>query len=551
MSSAQPGQHVRPVGDEPHDNTLRRLLEAVGPGVLRVIAAPLGMDVPVSGTVIHDPRARSPRVDHALLLGVGVRPAAQGAGQVMADARAAGFCGVVVKCYGEPATGMAEAADAAGVALLAIDDELAWDRIETLIAATTAATVRGDHDPTGPAAGDLFALANEIASAVGGATAIEDIHQRILAYSTLPDQPIDEERRQGILGRAVPYDPGNEAHYREVYRSTGVCRFSSGSPSPRLAVAVRAGRELLGSIWVVDADGRLGEAAEQALAELCELAALCLLRARASDDLARRQRGDLLRRVLDDPGDVALAAPQLGLRLDAPVAVAAFAVASGEPDGPTAARAALQLIDLVSLHCEAHYGRHGCVLVDGTAYALLRGDVAPSTAAHRALVADIARHARDSLRLPVLAGIGSTVPGLRQAGASRREADMVLRALSSGAYDGPCPADGPSRVATIDEMQARVALLELADLVDEVPPLRRGVGPAVRAYDSAHGTAYGATLLAYFESGGNIGAMARRLNVHANTCRYRLLRAEKLFDFTPSDPDACLLLWLQLRLARS
>jgi len=43
---------------------------------------------------------------------------------------------------------------------------------------------------------------------VGGAAAIEDPYLRVLAYSTLPGQPIDEHRRQGILGLQVPLRPG-------------------------------------------------------------------------------------------------------------------------------------------------------------------------------------------------------------------------------------------------------------------------------------------------------------------------------------------------------
>ena len=113
-------------------------------------------------------------------------------------------------------------------------------------------------------------------------------------------------------------------------RSSGACRFTAGPGSlPRLAIAVRAGSELLGSIWVVDDDsGPLGRDADEALVQAAGLAALHLLAARTAADQARRQRADLLRRLLADPASAPLVGPQLGLDADAPVAVAAFMVAS-------------------------------------------------------------------------------------------------------------------------------------------------------------------------------------------------------------------------------
>jgi DNA-binding PucR family transcriptional regulator len=233
-------------------------------------------------------------------------------------------------------------------------------------------------------------------------------------------------------------------------------------------------------------------------------------------------------------------APQLGLNADAPVAVAAFLIASGDPDGVVAAHAAVRCTDLVSLHCEAHLGRHGCALIDGTVYALLPGR--PS-ASHRDLVADIARRAQQALRVPVRAGLGSRVAGLRAAAASRQDADLVLqvRATQRG---GP----GEPRVAAIDEVRASATRAELARELAAAPRLREGAGPAIRRHDAQHGTAYADTLLAYLDANSDVAAAAGRLNVHPNTCRYRLARAQEICGLRLTNPDERLLLWLQLRL---
>lgn len=522
--------------------TLRHLLDALGPSTLRLVVAPHGDGTPVSGTLIHEPRAAVPRVANALLLAVGVPPGSDQAEELVRHAAEAGLAGVVVKRYAEPVTELAAVADATGVVLLSADEDLAWHQLDALVSSALSAHVSSEPGAAGPDTGDLFALANAIAARVGGATAIEDPHQRILAYSTLPAQPIDDDRRQGILGLQVPDIPVNEAQYRELHRSAGVCRFPAESGAlPRLAVAVRAGGELLGSLWVVDSGGGLGSEAQRALGDAAPIAALHLLHARTAHDLARRQRGDLLRRVLEDPASAEVVAARLGLSPDAPAVVAAFLVASDDPEGVAAARAALQLTDLVSLHCEAHYGRHGCALIDGTVYALLPADSAGQ--AHREQVVDIARRAHHALQMPVQAALGSVVTGLRAAAASRQDADAVLRVLT-GLGDDP----NETVVATIDEVRSSVALAELAELAAVTPRLREGDGPTIRAHDRAHGTSYADTLLAYFASDGDIGAAARSLSVHPNTCRYRIGRAEELFDIRLADPDMRLFLWLQLRL---
>ena len=113
-------------------------------------------------------------------------------------------------------------------------------------------------------------------------------------------------------------------------------------------------------------------------------------------------------------------------------------------------------------------------------------------------------------------------------------------------------AQRPSRsTASIDEVRASATLAELAQDLSGRPALGEGTGPAIRAYDLERGTSYAATLLSYLDANSDIADAARRLNVHPNTCRYRLARAEQLFGFSLADPDERLLLWLQLRLASS
>ncbi|MER5176877.1 helix-turn-helix domain-containing protein [Streptomyces sp. NPDC002896] len=523
--------------------TLGDLLDSLGGSTVRLLSAPAaGLTVPVTEVLLYDAHTPLPRrAPGALLLAVGVR--APAAGPLTGAAADAGMTGVVVRGDDGP---VAEA-EAHGVALLSVADDMAWHQVHLLLAAAVGA--RPSPAGSGAPLGDLFSLADALAAAAGGATAIEDPRQRILAYSTVTGQAVDEDRRQGILGLQVPGSPENTEQYRTVFAADGPVRLPAldAESLPRLAVAVRAGGETLGSMWVVD-DGTLAPDAEETLVQGASTAALLLLRTRAAQELARHQHGELLRRLLDGTADPATAAHRLGFGTDpdSPVRVAAF-VLDGTVSPPDGEQTALRLLDLVRLQCEARYGRRACVLVDGVVYALLPAGGEPGAeqgglraggagGRHKRLVEDIVRQAGQALRVPVRAGLGEVAAGLAEVAASRDDADLVLRVL------GP---DLP--VATVDEVRPRVTLLRLADLMGERRELAAGAWRRVTAYDAAHGTDYARTLICWLDAGCDMAGAARLLAVHPNTCRYRLRQAQQHVGIDLDDPDERLVLWLQLR----
>ncbi|MGW1024128.1 PucR family transcriptional regulator [Streptomyces sp. NPDC002577] len=525
--------------------TLGDLLDTLGGSTVRLLTAPAGgMTVPVTEVLLYDAHTPLPgRAPGALLLAVGVR--APAAGPLMGAAADAGMTGVVVRGDDGPVA----QAQAHGVALLSVADDMAWHQVHLLLAAAVGAA-RPPAAGSGAPLGDLFALADAVAAAAGGATAIEDPRQRILAYSTVTGQAVDEDRRQGILGLQVPDSPENTEQYRTLFAADGPVRLPAldAGSLPRLAVAVRAGGETLGSLWVVD-EGTLAPDAEETLAQGASTAALLLLRARAAQELARHQHGELLRRLLDGTADPATATHRLGFgaESDNPVRVAAF-VLDGTVSPPDGEQTALRLLDLVRLQCQARYGRRACVLVDGVVYALLPAGGEPGEGQggervagraggrHKRLVEDIVRQAGQALRVPVRAGLGEVVPGLAEVAASRDDADLVLRVL------GP---DLP--VATVDEVRPLVTLLRLADVMGERRELAAGAWRRVTSYDVAHGTDYARTLICWLDAGCDMAGAARLLAVHPNTCRYRLRQAQQHVGIDLDDPDERLVLWLQLR----
>jgi hypothetical protein len=503
-------------------STLRALLDVLGPAV-----APLtgntGLDVEVSEVVLIGPGDALPDVPGVLLICLDPR-------DLLARVATSRAAGVVIKLDGTDASAWASST----LPVIAADESLPWHHLLQLL--TTAVASAGISSVGGGAAiGDLFALANSVAAMVGGAVAIEDPQRRVIAYSSLPDQPIDEARQQGILGRQVPDLQGNDDLYRELQRSPGVFRKPArDGVLPRLAVAVRSGPELLGSLWVVESSP-LGPEAEQALLDAGRLAALHLLRARAGGDVERRARSELLRGLLDGRSSPDLAAARLGIDVTRPVAVLGFSlperIAADDLDADAVA-------DLVQLQCAAVRPRSSVLVQLGTVYALLPLDDDTARVRLVQLAHAVVDRARAALRVELRAAIGSTVVGLHEVTRSRGDVDAVLRLL-----DRPGAAD----IAAVEDAQPQVVLLDLQGHLAGAPHLRLPALERMLLHDAEQGTPYGESVLAYLAANADVPAAAESVAVHPNTFRYRLRRVKELFDLDLEDPDVRLVTWLQLR----
>jgi hypothetical protein len=471
--------------------TLRAVVEVLGPA----LTSTGDLDVEISEVVLVGPGDPLPSAPGALL--VVQDPTGLGA----VDAAA-----VVVR----------GPAPSSNVPVLVAPDDLPWNHLLHLLMA--AVSVSGGSD--------LFALANSIAAMVGGAVAIEDPARRVLAYSSLADQPIDEARQQGILGRQVPDLSRNDAIYRDMQRSAGVTRVpSDGEVLPRLAVAVRAGAELLGSIWVIEASP-LGPDAEQALLDAGRHAALHLLRARAGVFVERRTRGELLRGLLDGRAAPEIAATRLGLDVGTSVAVLGFSL---PPDIDELDAEAVA--DLVQLQCAAIRPRSSVLVQLGTVYALV-----PDLA--RPALLSLARTVVDRARVPLAGAVGATVSGLHEMSRSRTDVDAVLRLAAAGT------------VAAVEDVLPQVMLLHLQSHLAGQPHLRLPAVERMLAHDQEQQTPYVESVLAYLSANADVPAAAESVSVHPNTFRYRLRRVRELFDLDLEDPDVRLVAWLQLRTRR-
>lgn len=530
---------------------LEALLESLGTDVVELVAAPRGLGVAVGEPVIYDASERSAIAPGVVVLAVGVRPWTPEVAQLLREAEQAEASAVVFKRGGE-ADALSLAAASAGVAVLSVPEEMTWTQLHAFLVNARRFSSQVDRADciAGVPMGDLFALANAIAGMVGGAVTIEDPARRVLAFSTLGDQPIDAGRRRSILGRKVPDSPGMRKLYRRVLEADGVLtadretlrELLKGGPEelddldPRSAVAIRAGGQMIGSIWVVHQDAPLDEEATRALTEAARIAAPHVIQARAARDVERRVRGEMLLAVLEGRPSVEENATRLGFAAGAHFTVLAFS--TGEAIDQFERE---RLVDLVGVYCEALHGTSGSIAIGENVYALLQGE----DEADQERVLRVARatqgHAGARIGDGVLAAVSSTVEGVREVAAARREAERVLEVLRSS---------GGRTLATIDDVRSQVVLLELKELTVERPGLSRGKLTAVLRHDAEAGTQYAATLRAYLDAMGDVVQAAGRLSVHPNTFRYRIRRLLELFELDLKDADERLVLELQLRLLR-
>lgn len=521
---------------QPAPATLARLLEDLGPGILHLLSAPRGLDVRVASAVIHDP-------SEPLVADAGDVVLAVGATEVVDVVRCAGSAraaAVMVKLRDADPAPLIDASEAAGVALVAVPDAMGWGQLHGLLR-TSLAGAPAVGGVGGPVVGDLFALANAVAAMVGGAVTIEDPQSRVLAYSST-DDPIDEPRRATILGRRIPDSWMRrleaEGIFKRLWTTDDVVRFEGGPGDellPRLVTAVRAGGEFLGSIWVAEGRRPFTTETEAALREAARLAALHLIRNRASGDVERRWRGDLLRGVLEGRTGPSTAR-EMGLRADVPLTVLAFEFLSATDDEVAFRRE--QVLSLVTLHLEAFRRGAAGALVGGRIYVLLP-TAAPMT---RTRVVEVARevvsHTRAAVGMELMAGVGSTVSRLADVPRSRSEADRVVRVLAKA---------GKASVAAVEDVRAEAILLELTELAASRSSLRFDVVDRIAEHDAKRGTSYLETLRQYLDCHGDAGQVSARIGIHPNTLRYRIRRLGELFGLDLDDPSERLAAALELR----
>jgi DNA-binding PucR family transcriptional regulator len=529
--------------------TLERMLDELGSTFL----SPL-MPVPdpsrrIGGAVVFDLLDEQAIADGAVILGVGLidGPTLR---EVLARMGGQGASAFVLR---EPVIvddATAIVAREYGVALLGLTRGASWAQLSAMVGALLTAPDESHADVTiaGLPGGDLFTLANAVGALLDAPITIEDRNSRVLAFSTRQGEA-DASRIETILERQVPEKYSRllaeAGFFKKLYSSEDpvfIQLISDDQPiKARVAVAVRAGDEILGSIWAA-VPGVLSEERTAALRDASKVVALHLLSIRASVDVTRRLRADLLSTALEGGEGAAHALERLGIA-DEHVAVLAAGIVGGDDgnlDEASGRQARRQhMADAIAVHLAAVHPKACTALLGGTIYGLLPVRSAEHGEAQAARLSNdfLTRIGRGA---GLAIGIGRVANGPRDLAASRDGAERALRVLQQ--------QGSAARVALFSDVHVESLLLTLRDRFASAG--EHATGPVARllAHDVENDTEFIETLRVWLDSMGDVSTAAGRLHIHPNTFRYRLRRLAEVGDMDLSDPEVRFVAQLQLRI---
>ncbi|HEX3649553.1 MAG TPA: helix-turn-helix domain-containing protein [Pseudonocardiaceae bacterium] len=512
--------------------TVRGVVDRVGPTLLRAVFT-VDEPGPVSDVVIAEPGRHTHLAAGDLVLGVAVGTG-KDAVELVRHAGERGAAAVLLKPPVAAQSTVLGAGKAAGTSVVEVRSGTGWAQLvwllRTVLDAEASETDGEDQDPGG--LGDLFRLADAVASVIDAPVTIEDASSRVLAYSARQDRT-DPARVSTIMGRRVPDD------VLARFRSRGVFRELSrgGNPIyvaaqrdgtlPRLIVPIRMGGELLGSMWAV-VPGRVPDARAAAFADAGSVVALHLLRRRARVDVERRHSAERVRALLEGEGSVRVAVAELDLA-DVPHRVVAIDAAGRlAADDLRTEGLRLALWERIT----SGIGRRPAVAdLNGLLYAVVPDG--PGDGGWDALRAALTHPPGDR----ALAAAGAPAP-LTELRRSRAQAQETLGLLRAGLVPGP--------VADYVRTWAVLALHRLATAAASAGVTDVGPVPRLREHDEANGTEYVRTLYEWLRHPGDPRAAGQALRIHPNTLRYRMRKITELAGVDLGDPDVRLALLTQL-----
>ena len=530
----------------PSPVTVSAWTQLMGDDLLHVDPTSVDLNRPVSDVQLYDPLDEQAVMRNAILLVTGVACRSADFDRILVRAASGEAAAVIVKARGTLTEELHAASVDHGIPVIVVRDDADWTRLAAL--ARTAVAGAAADSLSGVRLGDMFAFANAVATMTNGATSIVDPTGHVVGYSTIPGQPIDDLRRETTLTLQERTLPALDAEYKVVYSlSTAVFVESHNDEGARLAIAVRAGGELLGSIWVVDPGDERRQNALDALNRLAPLAGLHMLHARSAADFTERRNADLMRTLMDDARHAPFAAAQLGLGSEYTdgFAVAAFTIAHPQPGSVDAIREQQRLRQLVTVTCNLQFHSAYNALIDSVVYAVLPCSGQSFRAAHRRLIQDIGGYTSTISAHPIVATVGGVAEGLNELPRSRTEAVRTLNHLLHQLRAKPAPQ--PPVTGLHEDHSIELNLLEIGDYIAEHDLGKFDVIETIRSYDADHQTDFLITLRAYLDANGNIAQAAKQLHVHGNTIRYRIARLAE--DFQIDLEKSATRLWLWLRLA--
>ncbi|WP_426988282.1 PucR family transcriptional regulator [Pseudarthrobacter sp. Y6] len=525
--------------------TLADVARSAGSEIVSLVEMPADDQQIVAGSVLYDSTARPAKFPGAVALAIGLSLSGKRLGVKIRELSDAGYVAVVYKANGTSDEALRAAVRETGMALFRASDSVPWNQLAEIMDAAVIPHRQSGRTLVDIRPGDLFDLANTVAAQAGGAIAIADPEQTVLAYSTLPDQPIDETRRSSILRLHVPHSVQTDRDYRRVHAASDALNVATEDPLlRRTAIAIRAGDSVLGSLWLLELAEHHNEDANRILREAANVAALHILHKRTTYVSNLTRQIDLVQPLLFEPKRAELAAIRLGISA-ASIRVAALGIWPSDAIAAETLQSRLRLFDTIRTACAIRLPSAACGLSDNIVYIVLPQTTESSRQFQRSAILKIVQNARRLLSRPVLAALG-VVATIDRLAESRVNAELVLSELVRNVAEGRIAADSDDIVADDDSLGSRLQLRQIVSSLTTSGQLPGAHALRIAEYDAQHKKSFEETLHAYLSCGGNAIDAAKALDVHVNTVRYRLSRVEPLFGIDLEDPETRLLVWLQL-----
>lgn len=523
--------------------TLGTVVERLGLTLLTTRAGSVDLARTAESVVLYDVTDPPTVPPGAVVLGVGV----SGVDDVARLLRRSADNGASALIVREPVQvneDIEQLATEGGVVLLGLVRGASWMQVARMLEDR-----HDDSDSLGSVSAadalDLFEVANSLSALLTTPVTIEDVSSRIVAFSA--DQAdADEARKASVLGRQVPAeynDPMVEAGvFRQLYSATApifVPSFVDGV-RPRAAMPIRAGTEVMGSIWAI-VDQPLSKSRATAMAEASSTAAIAMLRRRVTADSSRHMRTAVVSNLIDGgPPAVGMAAKMRG-NISGGCIFAVGLRDDVEADGASMSTKLDRLANALRMWLHPEIPDAVAAVVDETVYAVIptHGERTLEIRQLRRLAEEFARRAARCDE--VVVAIGKQVSGVAGLGESRREADLALRVLRTSTTLS-------QRVAIAADLQAHILLMQLSDLMASENTTLTGPIAVLRAYDEQHQAALEVTLRAWLDHFGDVAAAAVALHVHKNTFRYRLGRVVEVAGVDLDDAEVRFHLMMQFHL---
>lgn len=387
---------------------------------------------------------------------------------------------------------------------------------------------------------DLQILVDDLAQRLGAPAVLEDHEQRMVAYSS-QNSSIDEVRRDSILRRET------RTEIKEWFRQFGILHATSPLRTPghpalgilgRVCAPVRFHGRLMGFLFVIDDDSRLGEDAIEVVTEAQRRAGPLLY----EEQTAQRLSASVLSHLLAPAAELREAAARQVLdeglaEPGSPHAVVYLRLA-GPPLSGLQEPIGEALWDLGRSRGQAGVLRtvrrdHGVLMVPVPAM----DDDRPAQAVAAQARNLLARQLEGGHPARVIAGIGDPQANVASVATSYRQAMLAARAAAAVASIGDLP---------------RWRDLGAYRLLVQLPPgelSESSLDPRLAALLAA-GDTLAQTVETYLDLGGDVKRTSERLHLHRASLYYRLGKAQQLTGADLSDGNDRLALHLGFKLAR-